>query len=85
MTSSPLTISIASLSRLTANVLSLLIDEPSSSRTDGGLYTIADTFDTLREMARSIERDWIACSLASSTESDIGEPLGLHQYVLANS
>ncbi|KAJ3512387.1 hypothetical protein NLJ89_g3553 [Agrocybe chaxingu] len=71
MSSSPLTTSIASISRLTANVLALLIDSPSSSRTPDNMYTISDTLDALRQMAKVLERDWIACPLASFTDLEI--------------
>ncbi|CAA7269122.1 unnamed protein product [Cyclocybe aegerita] len=71
MSSSPLTTSIASISRLTASILALLIDSPSSSRTPDNMYTISDTLDVLREMAKVLERDWIACPLASFTDLEI--------------
>ena len=72
MSSSPLTISIAPISRLTANILELLIDSPSSSRLNDGMDTISQTLDALRELAKQVERDWIACPLASFTDRDIG-------------
>jgi len=72
MSSSPLTASIASISRLTAHVLALLIESPRSSRLVEGLYTISDSLDDMREMAKLIERDWIACPLASLTDLEIG-------------
>ncbi|KAF8969004.1 hypothetical protein BDZ97DRAFT_1797362 [Flammula alnicola] len=71
LSSSPLTISIASISRLTANILALLIDQPSSSRLDEGMYTIYETLDVLREMAKQVERDWVSCPLASVMDDDI--------------
>ncbi|KIM41760.1 hypothetical protein M413DRAFT_445001 [Hebeloma cylindrosporum] len=73
MSSSPLTISIASISKLTANVLELLIDSPSSSRLNEGMDTISETLDVLRELAKQVERDWIACPLASCTDRDIAQ------------
>jgi len=72
MSTSPLTMSIASISRLTANVLSLLIDLPSSSRLEEGMRSISETLDVLEDIAKQVERDWIACPLASFTDRDIG-------------
>jgi hypothetical protein len=60
MSSSPLTTSIASISRLTANVLELLIASPSSSRLNEGMDAISQTLDALRDLAKQVERDWIA-------------------------
>jgi len=71
LSSSPLTISIASISRLTAKVLSLMIDSPRSSRSKENLYTVSDTLDLMREMAKHVERDWISCPLASVTDEEI--------------
>ncbi|KAF8158558.1 hypothetical protein B0H34DRAFT_709390 [Crassisporium funariophilum] len=71
MTSSPLTTSIASISRLTANVLALLLDLPTSSRLEEGIFTISETLDSLNETAKQVEHDWIACPLASATDSEI--------------
>ncbi|KAH9480173.1 hypothetical protein JR316_0006771 [Psilocybe cubensis] len=71
MSSSPLTKSMASVSRFTAYVLELLIDSPSLSRLSDGLCTISETLDTLQELTKVVERDWIACPLASFTDLDI--------------
>ena len=68
MSSSFLTISIASISRLTANVLELLIASPSSSHLNEGMEAISQTLDALRELAKQVAHDWIACPLASFTD-----------------
>lgn len=73
LSSSPLTTSIASISRLTAHILALLIDDPSSSRLNEGMDTISDTLEVLRNIAKTVEHDWISCPLASATDADIGE------------
>ncbi|KAF8904131.1 hypothetical protein CPB84DRAFT_1814520 [Gymnopilus junonius] len=70
MSSSPLTISIASISRLSAKVLALLIDAP-SSRLYVGLRTISECFGTLQDVVKQIEHDWISCPLANVTDLDI--------------
>ncbi|PPQ69303.1 hypothetical protein CVT24_001669 [Panaeolus cyanescens] len=74
MASSPLATSIASVSRLTANILSLLLDVPSTYRLTEGLYTISESLDIMREMAKQIERDWISCPLSSCADQEIGTP-----------
>ncbi|KDR82333.1 hypothetical protein GALMADRAFT_58520 [Galerina marginata CBS 339.88] len=71
MLSSPLTASIPSISKLTANILALLIDSPSSSRLPDGMRSISEALDVCRDMAKQVERDWIACPLASFTDLDI--------------
>lgn len=71
MSSSPLTTSIASIARLTANVLALLVEAPSSLIFDG-MRTINECFGILEEVARQVERDWISCPLANVTDLDIG-------------
>ena len=65
MSSSPLTVSIASISRLTAITLALLVDED-------GLFTVSESLDILQQMAKQVERDWISCPLASFTDLEIG-------------
>ena len=71
MSSSPLTSTIAPISRLTAKVLSVLLDsQRATSRTDN-LYTVSDLLEHVREMAKTIERDWMSCPLPSVTEKDI--------------
>lgn len=66
MASSPLTVSIASISRLTAITLSLLVDEK-----EKGLFAVSECLNILQQMAKRIELDWIACPLASSTDLEI--------------
>ena len=65
MTSSPLTLSIASISRLTAITLAFLVDELD-------LFTVSESLDVLQQMVKQVERDWISCPLASFTDLEIG-------------
>ncbi|TFK24406.1 hypothetical protein FA15DRAFT_669639 [Coprinopsis marcescibilis] len=67
---SPLTAAISSISRFTANVLSLLLDAP-SSHLDEDMRAVSDTLNSLREIAKTIEKDWISTSLASVTDAGI--------------
>ncbi|KAF8817202.1 hypothetical protein BYT27DRAFT_7205062 [Phlegmacium glaucopus] len=64
MASSPLTVSIAPISRLAAITLALLVDED-------GLFTVSESLDILQQMAKQVERDWISCPLASFTDLEI--------------
>ena len=65
MASSPLTVSIAPISRLTAITLALLIDEDV-------LSTVSESLGILQQIAKQVERDWIVCPLASFTDLEIG-------------
>ncbi|KAF9561067.1 hypothetical protein CPC08DRAFT_635895 [Agrocybe pediades] len=67
ISTSPLTMSIPSLSRLTANILAILVDTAS----DEGLHSVSETLDILEDIAKQVERDWISCPLASFTDLDI--------------
>ena len=72
MSSSPLTASIPSISRFTANTLALLLDSP-TSRIDEGMCTVSDTLKVLGEMSTKIETDWLKGPLASATKDQIDE------------
>jgi hypothetical protein len=72
MSSSPLTTSIPSISRFTANTLALLLDSP-TSRIDEGMCTVSDTLKVLGEMSTKIETDWSKGTLASATKDQIDE------------
>ena len=73
MSASPINASIASISRFTATVLTLLLDSP-PSRFEEAMTSISDIFGNLETMTKQIERDWISCSLSNCTEEGIGEP-----------
>ncbi|TFK39012.1 hypothetical protein BDQ12DRAFT_604733 [Crucibulum laeve] len=71
ISSSPLMSSIASLSKLTATVLSLMLDTSSPTRVDEGMHTTSLTLETFREMSRQVETDWASTQLARASEDDI--------------
>lgn len=71
MTSSPLTNSISSISKLTANVFCILLESPRPAAITDNYHTVSDSLDLLRDIAKTIERDWISCPLANATDSDI--------------
>ncbi|EAU85803.1 hypothetical protein CC1G_05020 [Coprinopsis cinerea okayama7 len=71
ITTSPLTAAISSISRFTSNVLSLMLDSPSSSHFAEDVIAVWQTLDTLREVTKKVERDWISTSLASVTDAGI--------------
>ncbi|KAJ2926403.1 hypothetical protein H1R20_g10695, partial [Candolleomyces eurysporus] len=67
---SPLTASISSIARFTANVLALLLDLP-SSHLDEHMRAVEHCLEALRDMAKKVERDWISTSLASVSDAEI--------------
>ena len=71
MTSSHLTNSISSISKLTANVFSILLESPRAAAITDNFYIVSDSLDLIREIAKTIERDWISCPLANAVEPDI--------------
>ncbi|KAJ3500632.1 hypothetical protein NMY22_g19198 [Coprinellus aureogranulatus] len=67
ITSSPLTASISSIARFTSNILSLLLDLP-SSHLDENMKAASHCLQSLQDVAKTVERDWISTSLASVTD-----------------
>ncbi len=71
MTSSPAYMSIASLSKLTALTLELVLDTR-SRRIQQAMATAMGTLSTFRQMARTIEANWSSSLLPGKKEEDIG-------------
>lgn len=70
MSTSPLTTSIAPLSKLTAKVLGIALN----NRPDDGLQALSEILGVLCGMAQTIESDWCRSELAHITDdNDIGE------------
>lgn len=72
MTSSPVIISAASLSRLAANSLRSLLEDFSDRKIADGLRSASETLRILRDMAIQMEQDWNAGPLADVSDHEIG-------------
>ncbi|KAF9523889.1 hypothetical protein CPB83DRAFT_647670 [Crepidotus variabilis] len=71
LSSSHFTTNISSISRLTATVLSLLIESPRPVDLVDNLYNVSDSLDLLREIAKTLEYDWVSSPLARFNNLEI--------------